>query len=590
MTRSRRRSATNGGAWSATATLVFAVTLLGLVYVVLDRSRAVEFEALQRRAALDQRRRAEALVGSLQHELLSPWRELTRVPSLAALEGLLADSRTLRAWFLRQGNRVVAPRSHRDLDHPFPLTAGLPGHPPDDLAAPLLRETRAFLSDSNGGNARAITDLHERLSESDGARVDVGLLRHIRDSIRWLMKRREDAGALAGDDRARWILADSRADAVDGSREWARGMLAHSRLFDADSAHFVVGADGLLAISLPVRIAGFLDSTTLVIAEEATAALARVGAVLPKGARLQAGPSGDHDVEWVPGQDTLGWFVSVDLDDIGDEVSEFNRRQFRLGLAVCLSAIGLVVSLVSYRRSFRRSRRVEQFRSELVANLSHELRTPATLLRIAAETLATEAPGSERAVHGLGVIVRESQRFGRLVDDLLVLSRGGCLRTEGAEVFDLTEVVTEVVASFQERWLETNMTGTLHAGETHSWVRGSPEGMAQVLSNLLDNAVRHAASGKAVEVRVRDDGVGHARIEVVDHGPGIPEEARDIVFERFRRLGRPLRPGEQGLGLGLAIAKAIVEDHRGTLDYGPTLGGGTTFTVVLPRATTSEER
>jgi len=215
------------------------------------------------------------------------------------------------------------------------------------------------------------------------------------------------------------------------------------------------------------------------------------------------------------------------------------------------------------------------------ADASHELRTPVASIRGHAE-LALRHPGPVPAevARSLERVAAESARMSEMVDDLLLLARLDAGRPLECETVDLTRLVLDGVDDARavgrgHRW-------TLDLPEEPVTVPGDEHRLRQVIGNLLGNARLHTPAGTKIVVRLAD-GPGSAVLTVADDGPGVPEEIRATVFERFTRADRR-RPGAGGgAGLGLSIVSAVVEAHRGTvrLRSGP---GATEFTVIVPRS------
>jgi signal transduction histidine kinase len=172
--------------------------------------------------------------------------------------------------------------------------------------------------------------------------------------------------------------------------------------------------------------------------------------------------------------------------------------------------------------------------------------------------------------------------MGRIVDGLLVLARAdapvAARRTERVDIARLIRAATERITG---RAREQGVTVDARTVEGLA-VMGDATGLERVLDNLLDNALRFAPAGTSVDVTVTTDR-SRARIAVADHGPGVAPDERSRVFERFHRA-----PGSRGpgAGLGLAIARAVVDAHGGLISVTDTPGGGATFLVELPLATT----
>jgi signal transduction histidine kinase len=225
---------------------------------------------------------------------------------------------------------------------------------------------------------------------------------------------------------------------------------------------------------------------------------------------------------------------------------------------------------------------LERLRRELVANVSHELKTPISALRARLENLLDGVEEPNAAV--LQVMLQQSERLSRLVEQLLDLSRleSGDVPLD-LEPVELAPLIQRVVAE-----VETSRPG--NALEVKSQVSSNlppvtadRERIHQVLFNLLDNAFRFTPSGGEVTVgAVRDNGT--CEVQVADTGPGIPHEQLGLVFERFYRVDPSRSRDDGGTGIGLAIARSVVEAHGGRIWAESERGRGATFRFVLPLA------
>jgi signal transduction histidine kinase len=233
-------------------------------------------------------------------------------------------------------------------------------------------------------------------------------------------------------------------------------------------------------------------------------------------------------------------------------------------------------ALVPIRAAFGTERR-------FVADASHEIRTPAAIIRSSAEVLEREdlvKPEGQPLVEG---IVAEADRLGRLVDDLLALaaSERGALRVERRPI-DAAEVARATVARALplagERGVDLSGPPSDAAPLP---VHGDHERLVQLLLVLLDNAFRHSPPNGHVAVSAARVG-RRAEIRVDDEGPGVPPEARRTIFEPFSRLPGTRRRGDEGAGLGLAIANRLAELHGGSLEVTDAPGGGARFVLGLP--------
>lgn len=221
-------------------------------------------------------------------------------------------------------------------------------------------------------------------------------------------------------------------------------------------------------------------------------------------------------------------------------------------------------------------------RRELVANVSHDLRTPLAALRGYLETLllkeGTLDPRERRAY--LEIAERHSERLGKLVADLFELSKLEALdRPLKREPCSIAELIQDVV---QEFGLAADSRGVSLVAEPPAelpYVLAEIGLLERVLENLIDNALRHTPAGGEVRVEL-ESGPEHVTVRVRDTGRGIPEEELSRVFERFHRVADGA-DGEVGTGLGLSIARRIVELHGGSIDAASRRGEGATFTVRL---------
>jgi two-component system phosphate regulon sensor histidine kinase PhoR len=231
-------------------------------------------------------------------------------------------------------------------------------------------------------------------------------------------------------------------------------------------------------------------------------------------------------------------------------------------------------------------RRLEQVRTEFVANVSHELRTPLTAIHGYVETLlggALEEPDHARKF--LEIVHRQTERLGRLINDLTDLSNielgKVALRLEPTA---LQDVIDSVIAVIEPR---ARQGGVALAGKTPAdlpLVKADHDRLAQILINLVDNAVKYTPRGGAVTVSVTQAARGTVEVSVEDTGVGIPASDLPRITERFYRVDKARSRELGGTGLGLAIVKHLVAAHGGELHIESELGQGTTVRFTLPVA------
>jgi signal transduction histidine kinase len=223
---------------------------------------------------------------------------------------------------------------------------------------------------------------------------------------------------------------------------------------------------------------------------------------------------------------------------------------------------------------------VDRVRRELVANVSHELRTPITALQAVLENLVDGVEPADPET--LRTMLRQVERLGALVAQLLDLSRleSGAVPLQRGS-FDLLPLLEDAAGETRLRTTDVEVAVTVDPpGATAD---GDRERVHQVVANLLDNAVRHSPAGGTVEVRASRTRAG-VTIEVSDEGPGIDEEERTKVFERFYRADSARSSKDGGAGLGLAIARWIVDLHGGDIRVEGRQPHGCRMVVVLPLA------
>ncbi len=227
--------------------------------------------------------------------------------------------------------------------------------------------------------------------------------------------------------------------------------------------------------------------------------------------------------------------------------------------------------------------RVERTRRDFIANVSHELRTPLTSLLGYTETLMDESADS-KAREFLEIIRRNAQRMSRLTEDLLTLARveSGEDRLQQAPV-SAHELLRDAQASFSEVAKARGLTIEIVESPDNQ-VFADKDAIHQVFANLIDNALKYAASSKKIEIGATTR-PGNVEFYVHDFGPGISSEHLPRLFERFYRVDKARSREAGGTGLGLAIVKHIVLNHGGQTGVTSELGHGTVFWFRLPRST-----
>lgn len=228
-------------------------------------------------------------------------------------------------------------------------------------------------------------------------------------------------------------------------------------------------------------------------------------------------------------------------------------------------------------------RRLERMRSEFVANVSHELKTPIAAVKGFAETLLGGAVKDEETARSfLQIIYDESDRLNRLIGDILELSKIESRRVPlmfspvELESF-VAKTVTLLEAEAARKGIGLSMTV-----EPGLYVEADEDRLRQIIMNLLSNGINYTPEGGRVSVSAEAAGEDHIRIRISDSGIGIPKKDLPRIFERFYRVDKARSRSSGGTGLGLSIVKHLVELHKGTIAVTSTVGVGTTFTIELP--------
>ena len=225
------------------------------------------------------------------------------------------------------------------------------------------------------------------------------------------------------------------------------------------------------------------------------------------------------------------------------------------------------------------------------ADISHELRTPLTIIRGEGEiSLRGKNKRVAEYKHSIERIVEQAKHLSVLVNDLLFIARQGASAVRlNLRPTDLSDLVERVVGDAKVIAYDKSIGIALAKGSaSHQMVQGDPARLRQLFLVLLDNAVRYSKSKGAIEVKVGKSN-GDVTVRVSDQGVGIAPEELDGVFDRFRRGGKAVEMNAEGLGLGLPLAKAIVEAHKGRIEMKSRIGKGTSVTVALPAEAEGEQ-
>lgn len=237
------------------------------------------------------------------------------------------------------------------------------------------------------------------------------------------------------------------------------------------------------------------------------------------------------------------------------------------------------------RETIAQLEELDHLKDDFVAMVSHELRSPLTAIMGAAKTVARKGPDMSTDQHEIfmDMIVRQADRMLRLAEDFLTAARmDSGMRKMRRELIDLSGVAERVIDDLKHARVGEERVVELAVRPRHPEVWGDRAAIEQILSNLVENALKYSPPDKPVAVRVEATDT-EAKVEVADRGRGISPEELGSIFDRYRQVEGDGGRKVGGVGLGLFIVKNLVDAHRGTIDVTSELGAGTTFTVRLPK-------
>ncbi|MFT4075459.1 MAG: hybrid sensor histidine kinase/response regulator [Asticcacaulis sp.] len=237
-------------------------------------------------------------------------------------------------------------------------------------------------------------------------------------------------------------------------------------------------------------------------------------------------------------------------------------------------------------------KQIENMKSEFISLVSHELRTPITAIHgalgLIAGDMETDLP--QQVSHLVNIANKNSERLIRLINDILDIDK-----IDAAQMY--YEMKPEPLMLILQQAAETNAVYAARLG-VKVWLEPSPEvtvnvdskRLAQVMANLLSNAAKYSPSGSTVTISVQSQPSGRVRVNVSDQGPGIREDFRAHIFQKFSQADDALTRTKQGAGLGLYICKRIIEHMRGSIGFDSAAGHGATFWFELPEPETRTVR
>jgi two-component system, OmpR family, phosphate regulon sensor histidine kinase PhoR len=287
-----------------------------------------------------------------------------------------------------------------------------------------------------------------------------------------------------------------------------------------------------------------------------------------------------------------GWSVRVSEHADVKTRKALERKRLVDSLFIGGAITVILIGLVFLALAIRRERRANELKSEFISNVSHELKTPLSIISMFGEMLANgRTKGPEQATEYADIIWRESVRLGRLIDNVLDFAK--IERGKGGYEFaeaDVGEVVERAVDLVGRRLATAEMSISVDIAPELPMVELDGNAFTLAVMNLIDNAVKYAAEGKRIELTLTRGRITGAKsddderilLRVRDFGPGIDPEEQDQIFERFYRARAVRLKPIRGSGIGLALVRHIARAHGGDVTVSSELGKGTTFELWLP--------
>ena len=267
----------------------------------------------------------------------------------------------------------------------------------------------------------------------------------------------------------------------------------------------------------------------------------------------------------------------------GTTLAAIGQHFFRSSF-LTLAGLSLVLAcgIALTYRNVSKEMALARLKSDFVSNVSHELRTPLSLIRLYAETLEMgRLTSPEKYQEYYCIIRKESERLTALINNILDFSRIEAGRKEyDFRETDLRELVRNTLDSYRYQIEQHGFTYEEKIDEVPP-VRVDREAMARSLVNLVNNALKYSQDRKFIGVNLYRDN-GSLKLEVVDHGIGIPHQEQSKIFEKFYRVGDPLVHNTKGSGLGLSLVRHIAQAHGGDVFVDSAPGQGSKFTITLP--------
>jgi len=268
----------------------------------------------------------------------------------------------------------------------------------------------------------------------------------------------------------------------------------------------------------------------------------------------------------------------------GTTIEAITQKFLRTSFIVLGSlSVLLIAGLFFTYRSVTKTMELAKLKSDIVSNVSHELRTPLALIRLYAETLELgRIPTEGKKLEYYRIVRKESERLTALINNILDFSRieAGRKEYEFRET-NLPALVRDTLDSYRYQIEQNGFRYEEHISDDVPPIPVDREAIARSLLNLVNNAIKYSSSEKYLAVNLYREN-GSVKLDVVDHGIGIPRAEQNKIFDKFYRVCDPLQHETKGSGLGLALVQHIVHAHGGEISVESTPGKGSKFTIALP--------
>jgi signal transduction histidine kinase len=285
------------------------------------------------------------------------------------------------------------------------------------------------------------------------------------------------------------------------------------------------------------------------------------------------------------------WEVAVYLLNPKSIKASAQTLSFTLGLIIALLVAAIGIGGWLLVADLSRELKLARQKTDFVSNVSHELKTPLTSIRMFSELLAEgRVDDPEKQRHYLKIITAETARLTRLINNVLDFSR----MERGEKKYqcqrcDLVQMARTIVESYRPQLESSGFKVEFQTALTEAYVECDSDALSQVLLNLVSNAEKYSGEQKEILVEVKRNLENYFEVKVSDRGVGVPRGAEEKIFEKFYRAHDALSSGIQGSGLGLTLARQIARAHGGDVIYQARRGTGSTFTLSVPVISESKE-